>query len=173
MSATRHDLFARLDALGITHKTMDHVPIFTVSEGAHIKASLPGLHTKNLFLKARKSEDLYLLCAEGSAEIKVNQLHKVLGCKRLSFGSAELMEEVLGVMPGSVTLFAVMNDEAGRVRLLVDEALAAAEIVNFHPLKNDATTAISGADMMRFARESGHAPRVLSRAILRGDSDSE
>jgi Ala-tRNA(Pro) deacylase len=171
MSATRHDLFARLDALGIAHQTTEHPPIFTVAEGAEIKATLPGLHTKNLFLKARKSEALFLLCAEGSAEIKVNQLHKVLGCKRLSFGSAEVMQEVLGVSPGSVTLFAVINDAAGRVKLLIDEKLADAEIVNFHPLKNDATTAISGADMIRFATVCEHEPRVLSRGVLAGDSD--
>ena len=166
---TRADLFAYLDRLGIVHATTDHEPIFTVAEGEHIKAALPGLHTKNLFLKPRKSEALYLLCAEGHAEVAINRLHRHLGCRRLSFGSAEVMEEVLGVTPGSVTLFGLINDRDRRVELLVDEALAKADIVNFHPLLNDATTAISGADMLRFAEATGHPARVLSRAVMAGE----
>ena len=166
--ATRDALFARLDALGIAHTTTSHRPIFTVEEGADIKAKLPGLHTKNLFLKSRKDGELFLLCAEGSAEVRVNGLHRHLECKRLSFGAAELMEEVLGVTPGSVTLFALMNDREGRVRLLLDEKLAAADTVNFHPLLNDATTAISGAGMVRFAKATGHPPTVLSREVMAG-----
>ena len=177
MPATRDDMFQLFDELGIAHTTTSHRPIFTVAEGRDVKATLPGLHTKNLFLKSRKDGHLYLLCAEGDAEVRVNGLHRHLGCKRLSFGSAELLEEALGVTPGSVTLFALMNDtpEFGgdrRVTLLLDEKLADAELVNFHPLLNDATTAVSGADMLRFAEATGHNPVVLSRAVMRGDSES-
>ena len=168
MPATRDELFRYLDDLGIAHATTEHRPIFTVEEGADIKAAMPGLHTKNLFLKSRKDGELFLLCAEGDAPVRVNGLHRHLGCKRLSFGSAELLEESLGVVPGSVTLFALINDRAGRVRLLLDERLAEADVVNFHPLLNDATTAVSGADMLRFAEATGHPPTVLSRDVMAG-----
>lgn len=171
--ATRSDLFAFLDAHGIAHTTHEHAPVFTVEEGAEVKAALPGLHSKNLFLKSRtkKGEQgrLFLLCAEGTADVKVNALHKVLGCKRLSFGDAGLMEEVLGVTPGSVTLFALLNDTDGCVTLLLDEVMAQADTVNFHPLRNDASTAISGADAVHFAEATGHAPVVLSRAVMAGE----
>src|SRR5690606_28692127 len=123
-------------------------------------AGLPGGHSKNLFLKD-KDGSLFLLSALDATEIRLNQLHKVAGCKRLSFGAAELMTATIGVEPGSVTPFALINDEAGRVRFLVDAALLARDPVNFHPLKNDATTAIGPDDLLRFARATGREPTVV------------
>ena len=160
-TANRAALFAKFDALNIAHTTHEHAPIFTVAEGAHIKASLPGGHTKNLFLKD-KSGALFLICALGETEIAINKLHKSLGCKRLSFGKAELLLEKLGVTPGSVTLFSVINDQNSSVTLIIDEALINHDIVNFHPLKNDATTAISSADMIKFAKAVGHDPIIMN-----------
>lgn len=149
MPATDTDLFARLDALGIAHTTHEHRAVFTVEEGADIKAELPGGHTKNLFLKDRDGA-LFLVCALGESTIRLNQLHRALGCARLSFGPPELMEQVLGVTPGSVTLFALINDPRRQVSLVLDRALLAADPVNFHPLRNTATTAISQAGLARF-----------------------
>ncbi|GBF57786.1 prolyl-tRNA editing protein ProX [Candidatus Phycosocius bacilliformis] len=154
--ATRADLFALFDRLGITHHTMDHRPVFTVEEGADIKAAMPGGHTKNLFLKD-KDGSFFLVCALGQTQVRLNQLHKTLGCARLSFGSETHLHELLGVTPGSVTLFALINDPQGRVTLVLDEALLAAEPINFHPLKNDATTAVSQADLAVFIRHWGGA----------------
>ena len=114
MSETRKPLFDLLDKLGIARTTHEHEAIFTVEQGAHIKAALRGGHTKNLFLKD-KAGALYLICALGDTQIPVNKLHKHLGCKRLSFGKPDLMMETLGVTPGSVTFFAVMNDNESRV----------------------------------------------------------
>jgi len=160
MPATREELFSLLDELGIAHKTTDHKPVFTVEESAEIKTSMPGAHSKNLFLKD-KGGNFFLICAESYAQIKVNKLHPLLGCKRLSFGKAEYLEEHLGVTPGSVTLFSVMNDKPGAVKLIIDKTLAESDIVNFHPLLNDATTAISGADMLKFAKATGHDPLIM------------
>ena len=160
-TANRAALFAKFDALNIAHTTHEHAPIFTVAEGAHIKANLPGGHTKNLFLKD-KSGALFLICALGETEIAINKLHKSLGCRRLSFGKAELLLEKLGVTPGSVTLFSVINDQDSSVTLIIDEALVNHDIVNFHPLKNDATTAISSADMIKFAKAVGHDPIIIN-----------
>ncbi|VAV89236.1 FIG042921: similarity to aminoacyl-tRNA editing enzymes YbaK, ProX [hydrothermal vent metagenome] len=161
MIASRQQLFALLDELSIAHKTTDHRPIFTVKEGEDIKQKLPGGHSKNLFLKD-KTGQLFLLSALGSTQIKLNQLHKVLGCKRLSFGRAELMQQVLGVTPGSVTAFALINDSDSKITFVLDSALLAHDPVNFHPLHNDATTAISTDDLLRFAQATGHVPVIVN-----------
>ena len=155
MTASPDDLFAYLDELGIAHATHWHEPTFTVEEGRELKASLPGGHTKNLFLKD-KDGAIVLIAAEAHSQLKLNQLHKLIGTKRLSFGPAELMQDLLGVQPGSVTAFALMNDRAGRVRFLVDAALMEHEPVNFHPMTNTGTTAISRADFRKFVEATGH-----------------
>jgi Ala-tRNA(Pro) deacylase len=147
-------LFAHLDALGIAHTTHRHRAVFTVEEGQDIKASLPGGHTKNLFLKDKDGR-LVLVCALGETRVHVNRLHRALGCARLSFGPEDLMWAALGVRPGSVTLFALINDADGRVTLVLDAALVASDPVNFHPLANTATTAISSDGLMRFVRGWG------------------
>lgn len=165
MPATRLDLFQKLDELGIAHKTQDHAPVFTVEESTEIKSSMPGGHTKNLFLKD-KAGAFFLVCAQSDAAVKINKLHPVLGCKRLSFGKAEALTEKLGVTPGSVTLFSVINDVAGEVTLVIDKRLTGLNIVNFHPLLNDATTAISSEDMVKFAKATGHDPIILDLAKL-------
>ncbi|WP_017931173.1 prolyl-tRNA synthetase associated domain-containing protein [Robiginitomaculum antarcticum] len=160
MITTQQGCLAQLTDMGISHQTHDHPAVFTVEQGADIKSRLPGGHTKNLFLKSKDGQYV-LVCALGGTAIEVNQLHKQIGTKRLSFGKPEDMTRLLGVTPGSVTLFGLMNDAGGKVRLVIDAALAACEIVNFHPLQNTATTAISSADMMHFARSTGHDPLVI------------
>ena len=165
MPATRLDLFARLDALGIVHSTRNHAPVFTVEEGQSIKASLPGGHTKNLFLKDKKGQ-LVLVSALGDTAVRVNRLHKHLDCARLSFAKEDILFEALGVRPGSVTAFALINDPEARVLFVLDKALLETDPVNFHPLKNDATTAISAQDLLTFARATGHEPIMIDFAAL-------
>lgn len=160
MAVTKAELFAYLDDLEIAHKTIDHRPIFTVEEGADIKAALPGGHSKNLFLKDKKGK-LFLVSALANTKIQLNRLHKVLGCARLSFGRAELMQQTLGVTPGSVTAFALLNDNNAQITFVVDVALLECNPVYFHPLHNDATTAISPDDLLRFAQASKHQPVLL------------
>ena len=155
--ATPEQLFAYLDRLGITHATHQHRPVFTVEESTRIKESMPGGHTKNLFLKDKKGR-LVLLSAIADTVIDLNALSKLIGSGRFSFGNADLLLQHLGVTPGSVTVFAVINDAERNVTLALDEALFAHDPVNFHPLRNDATTAISPADMMKFVRATGHEP---------------
>ncbi|TGY89202.1 prolyl-tRNA synthetase associated domain-containing protein [Marinicauda algicola] len=156
----RAGLLAFLDALGIAHTTVDHPPVFTVAESEQIKAELPGGHTKNLFLKDKK-DNLVLVSALHSTEVDLKTLHRPLGCGRFSFGKAELLEEALGVTPGSVTAFALVNDPDRRVRFVLDAALMAHDIVNFHPMRNDATTAISRAGLVRFLRALGREPEIM------------
>ncbi len=143
------DLFAFLDAHGIAHHTHHHPPVFRVEEGAEIKAALPGGHTKNLFLKDAKGQ-LWLISALGETCIDLKRLPQVIGSAKLSFGSEERLMTVLGVRPGSVTPFALINDSEHQVRFVLDRALMDHEIVNFHPLSNDATTAILRSDFLKF-----------------------
>jgi len=156
----RASLLAFFDAHGIAHRTLDHPPVFRVEEGREIKAALPGGHTKNLFLKDAKDQ-LWLVSALGDTRVDLKQLHRAIGSARLSFGSPKLMRETLGVEPGSVTVFGLINDTDRRVRLVLDRALLDSDPVNFHPLRNDATTAISREGLLAFLGALNIAPVVV------------
>ena len=160
---TSSDLFAFFDAHGIAHSTLEHPAVFRVGEGEEIKAALPGAHTKNLFLKDAKDQ-LWLISALGETRIDLKRLPATIGSARLSFGREEILYDALGIRPGSVTLFALINDEARRVRVVLDKALFAHETVNFHPLMNTATTAISRDGMMAFLAALGVEPQVVDFA---------
>lgn len=157
---TPEHLLARLDEMGIAQHTLWHEPVFRVEDGGHIKAQLPGGHTKNLFLKDGKDQ-LWLISALGETAIDLKRLPPVIGSARLSFGNATLMGETLGVTPGSVTALALINDTDHRIRFVADRALMQADPVNFHPLTNAATTAISQAAFRRFLTVVGVAPTVV------------
>ena len=160
--ATPADLFAFLEKLGIAAETAEHAPVFTVAESRAIKAALPGGHSKNLFLTDKKGR-LFLVVARDETAIDLKRLHEAIGAAgRLSFGSAELLRGTLGVEPGSVTPFALLNDADGRVAVVLDAALMAFTRVNFHPLVNSMTTTVGRDDLVAFLRATGHEPRVLA-----------
>lgn len=154
-------LYARLIALGIGWKTYEHKPVFTVEEAAELYASQPGGHTKNLFLTDKKNA-LWLVVCRDELRVDLTALAKQLGTPRFSFGSAELLLETLGVPPGSITPFAIVNDTAGKVGVVLDESMLALEPLNFHPLRNDRTTAIRSADLLRFLRACNHEPMIVT-----------
>jgi Ala-tRNA(Pro) deacylase len=157
---TRAQLLALLDEIGADHATTDHAAVFRVGEGEEIKHRIPGAHTKNLFLKDARGQ-LWLISAAGHAVIDLKRLHTVIGSARLSFGNAQLMETTLGVTPGSVTAFGLVNDSSHRVRFVLDRTLAEADRVNFHPLANTATTTISQAGFRKFLAAVGVSPLVV------------
>jgi Ala-tRNA(Pro) deacylase len=160
MAASPDALFAYLDKLGIAHTTVTHPPVFTVEEGRELRGAIAGGHTKNLFLRDKKGIP-YLIVAGEDAAIELRSLHRLLGATgRFSFGSAELMRELLGVEPGSVTPFAVINDTSRRVTVVLDAAMMAQTVLNFHPLKNTGTTAISREGLLKFLEATGHSPRI-------------
>ena len=161
----RADLLAFLDGIGAETRTLDHPAVFRVDEGEALKRAIPGAHTKNLFLKDAKDQ-LWLISAEGHAAIDLKRLHPVIGSARLSFGNAALMQETLGVTPGAVTAFGLINDKDHRVRFVLDRTLAAAELVNFHPLENTATTTISRAGFRKFLDAVGARPLVVDFAAM-------
>jgi Ala-tRNA(Pro) deacylase len=160
MAASPDELFAYLDSLGIAHKSVSHPPLFTVEESRSLRGKIAGAHTKNLFLRDKKGAPFLVVALEDAA-IELKSLHRLLGASgRFSFGSAELMGELLGVEPGSVTPFAVINDKEARVTLVLDAALMAHAVLNFHPLRNTATTTISRDGLLKFLEATGHKPRI-------------
>ena len=157
---TPEQLFARLDALGIAHRTYTHPPVFTVAEAAALRGSLPGGHCKSLFLKDKKG-GLWLVVALEERRIDLKLLADALGAPRFSFGSAELLYEVLGVAPGSVTPFALATIRRSRVAVVLDKGMLEHDPLNYHPLVNDRTTAIAPRDLLRFIEACGHRPRIV------------
>jgi Ala-tRNA(Pro) deacylase len=160
MPATEADLMARLDALGIRTETVRHPPVFTVAEAKALRGALPGGHCKSLFLKDKRGQLVLLVCLEDRA-LDLKRLDRRLGTARFSFGSPELLREVLGVEPGSVTPFGLINDLGRRVRVVLDRRMLEQDPLNYHPLRNDATTRIRPADLICFIEACGHAPEVV------------
>ncbi|MGO4389236.1 prolyl-tRNA synthetase associated domain-containing protein [Microvirga sp. 2YAF29] len=151
----------RLATLGIPSETVEHEPVFTVAESKSVKEVIPGAHSKNLFVKDKKGR-FFLISAKHDTMIDLKRIHETLGASgRVSFGSAEQLKELLGVEPGSVTAFAVVNDTQGRVTMVLDANLMEHERVNFHPLINSMTTGVSREDLVKFLRSTGHDPLVL------------
>ena len=168
MPARPEDLFAFLDRLGIAHPTVAHPPLFTVEQSQALRGRIPGGHSKNLFLKD-KSGRLFLLVLLEDARVDLKTLPATLGSSRLSFGSADLLRETLGVEPGSVTPFALLNDGEARVTPVLDQAMMTHEVLNYHPLVNTMTTSIRAGDLLKFVAATGHSP--LIRPVSAGPAD--
>ncbi|MFN7103125.1 MAG: prolyl-tRNA synthetase associated domain-containing protein [Pseudorhizobium sp.] len=158
---TPEELHALLDDLGVSYSTRTHAPVFTVAESVGLRDEIPGGHTKNLFVKDKKDQ-YFVLTVEENAAVDLKTVHKVIGAaSRVSFGRPEKMLEYLGVEPGSVTVFGAINDTGNRVTFVLDEDLMQNEVINGHPLSNDATTSIERNDLLRFLEATGHTPLVL------------
>ena len=161
---TQDELFRFLDSLGIEHTTKRHAPVFTVAESVALRDEIPGGHTKNLFVKDKK-DNYFLLTVEENATVDLKTVHTIIGgASKVSFGRPEKLMEYLGVIPGAVTAFGVINDTQKQVKIIVDEALMKDAIVNCHPLANDATTSIASKDLLLFIEATGHEPLVLKVA---------
>jgi len=160
MLTTREQVLAHLHELGIEQRTVLHPAVFTVEQAQEHTRHLDGGHCKNLFLKDNKDR-LWLVTCLDEQQVDLNRLAKLLGAGRLSFARGELLAEVLGVAPGSVTPLAIVNDTGSRVAAVLDTKLLAHEKINCHPLENDATTTLAAIDLLRFIRETGHEPVLL------------
>ena len=161
MPASPKVLFQHLDDLNIAHKTSHHEALFSVEQSQKIRGDIAGCHNKNLYLRDKKKLN-WLVCTLEDKNIDLKILAEQIGSTRLSFGSPDRLWEFLGVKPGSVTVFALINDTASEVNLVLDEDLLAHEQVNFHPLINTMTTTISSLDLLRFIRACGHEPQILT-----------
>ena len=156
----RARLLAWMAANGVDQTTHDHPAVFRVDEGLELKAAMPGAHTKNLFLKDKKGR-LWLISARQDTVIDLKRAPKTIGSDKLSFGNEGLLYETLGLTPGSVTALGLINDVDRRVTFVLDKALWDADIVNFHPLTNTATTALAQGDFRRFLSLIGREPMVV------------
>lgn len=165
ITATRTKLFQRLDDLGISHRTVDHEAIMTVDEGREFKTSMPGGHSKNLFLKDKKGGRVFVT-AHCDSVVDIVAIGRAVGSRgRLSFGKPELLMETLGVAPGSVTPFALMNARPEDLQaVIVDTRFFDHDPVWFHPLQNTGSTAISAENLLKFIRNAGFEPLVLDVA---------
>ena len=160
MPHTPETLLAYLDSLGIIHKTISHPPVFTVEQAKKLRGEIVGAHTKNLFLRDKKNA-LFLVVALESSQIDLKGLHRLLGANgRFSFGASDLLREVWGVEPGSVTPFGAINDTEGRVTVVLDAAMMEHDTLNYHPLLNTMTTSIARDDLVKFLEATGHTPRI-------------
>lgn len=160
MNNDQRRLFDRFAELGIETKTHNHKPAFTVEEARMLRGEINGGHCKNLFLKDKKSQIWLIICLEDAA-IDLKKAPNVIGSARLSFGKPELLGEVLSVEPGSVTPFALINDTKTRVNVILEANMMACPSLNFHPLKNDATTTILSQDLVKFIKSCGHEPQII------------
>ncbi len=160
MPATPEDLFQKFDDLGITHSTAQHDPVYTVEQAQALCADLPGGHCKNLFLKDRNG-DLYLLVCLQETKVDLKAFRRLIGAKNLSFGKPELLMEVLGVEPGSVTPFSLINDRDRRVTVILEKRMAGMDLLNYHPLVNSMTTQVTRDGLAAFLDDCGHEVRVL------------
>jgi Ala-tRNA(Pro) deacylase len=163
MAETPEGLLARLAAAGIEAPTVSHPPVFTVAESRALRPALPGGHCKNLFLQPAKGPGPYLLVVlEEGRQVSVNAVVRAAGAPRMAFAEAAALRAELGVEPGSVTPFGLVNAAPGSVRAVFDRQLMEGfDWVHMHPLTNTMTTAIRPAELLRFLRGLGHAPELL------------
>jgi Ala-tRNA(Pro) deacylase len=159
-AASRDDLERRLAELGIETTSVEHAPVFTVEEAKALRGEIAGGHCKNLFLKDKKDQIWLVVCLE-EAEVDLKRLPPRIGSARLSFGRAELLGQVLGIEPGSVTPFALINDVDRRVNVVLQAEMMRHEVLNYHPLVNSATMSIRSSDLVKFIRACGHDPKVV------------
>lgn len=151
-----------LDSLGIQYEIHEHPPVFTVDEAVAHWAGIDATHCKNLFLRNKKGNRHYLVVAEHVKPVDLRALAARLGDDRLSFGSADRLARYLGLTPGSVSPFGLINDAAREVRVVVDADLRGHDRVAFHPNVNTATVVIRGGDFERFLQWCGNPVRVIA-----------
>jgi Ala-tRNA(Pro) deacylase len=153
-------LLARLRELGIAFDWHSHPPYRTVEEAQALRGDVPGGHCKNLFLKDKKGR-YWLVVALEEAVVRLNQFDKTIGSARLTFASPERLWEVLGVRPGSVTPFALINDRARQVTVVLQKRMLDRDPVHYHPLVNTETVALAAAGLLAFIRSCGHEPMIV------------
>ena len=161
MPKTEAELNEFLAGLGIAVSTIRHPPLYTVADSQALRGEIPGGHTKNLFLKDKK-DNYFLVTVGEEAVVDLKQIHHLIGASgRVSFGKPEMLMELLGVTPGAVTVFGVINDTQRKVKVVLDQELMDHAVINGHPLTNEATTSIAAADLIKFVEATGHDPVIL------------
>ena len=152
-----------LDNLGIDYQRIDHQAAMTMEDCAEIDRKLDAVICKNLLLCNRQCTDFYLLMIPGDKVFKTSALSKQIGSSRLSFASAEYMEQFLDITPGSVSVLGLMNDHDNRVQLLIDEDVLKGEYFGCHPCINTSSLRLKMSDLMeKILPAVHHAPRMVT-----------
>lgn len=165
MALTSDELLARLASLGIPATTHTHPALYTVEDSKRLRGELPGAHVKNLFLRDKRRR-FWLLTTLEDVRVDLKAMAARLDAGKFSFANADELMRHLGITPGAVSPFAVINDTAGAVTVVLDQDLLAQDPLNLHPLRNDRTTAIAAADLPRFLESCGHTPMIFRFAEL-------
>lgn len=161
LPTTPEQLMTRLADAGVDYTTHEHPPLRTVEDSKAFRGEMPGTHVKNLYLRDRKKRN-FLVVSQEDRQIDLKTLQADIGADRLSFGSADRLFEFLGVRPGAVSPFTLINDTDHRVSLALDNGLMDAEMLYFHPLVNDLTLGVTPDGLRRFLEISGHQPTMIS-----------
>ena len=162
MTEEERAVAARLDALGIAYTRHDHPPVATVEEAVRHWADIPATHCKNLFLRNQKGDRHYLVIVEHAKRVDLRRLADQIGDGKLSFASPERLRTHLGLTPGSVSPFGLINDSSRGVRVVIDRDLKAATRLSFHPNINTVTLTIANADFARFLEACGNVVQYVS-----------
>lgn len=155
-------VYAALDALAIRYETHEHPAVFNAEDAAKFWDPIQGVQCKNLFLRNKKGDRHYLVIVEISKRVDLKDLVRIVDDDRLSFGSPDRLMAHLGLTPGSVSPFGLINDARGSVRVLVDRDLKGADRLIFHPNINTASVVVSWADLERFLATRTNTVRVIS-----------
>lgn len=166
--ATPKELLEKLENLGIDFALHHHRAVFSVGEADDVDAAIPGAHTRNLFVRDKK-ENMFLITLLAHTKIDLVRLAFLLGAGRLSFGSPDRLMKYLGVTPGSVTPFSVMNDHDKKVTLILDAEMMREKIVNYHPLINTMTIGLTPGALLNFLETTGHKPQIIDLTPASGD----
>ena len=158
---TKKDLLEILSAKALDFQIHDHDPLFTVEDSEKLRGEIKGAHTKNLFLKNKKN-NFFLFSCDENAKVDLKQFSKSIDAKNLSFANAEYLEQLLGIKPGSVSPFALLNDKDNVVKFYLDEKLFDSEIINFHPLINTTTISIKTSEFINFLLENNKKIHIFS-----------
>lgn len=163
VAATPNDVFAAFESLGIEHDTLVHIPLYTVEEAKTVKYGLAGAHTKNLFLRNKKGR-MFLLVIEQNRRVDLKALRDQLELTggQLAFASTERLMMYLGVVPGSVSPLAVINDHDSKVSVYIEKALLEHDSIYLHPCRNTHSTRISTQDLLKALSAWGHEPELIA-----------
>ncbi len=158
---TKTDLLELISAKGLNFQIHNHRPLFTVEDSESLRGSIDGVHTKNLFLKNKKN-NFFLFSCDENASVDLKRFSKSIDAKNLSFANETYLQKYLGIKPGSVSPYALLNDNENIVTFYLDEKLAKSEIINFHPLINDTTISIKTEDFINFIIENKKKINIFS-----------
>jgi Ala-tRNA(Pro) deacylase len=163
-------LMARLTELGIEFQLHRHKAVFTVAEAETVEHDIPGTHCRNLFLRDKKKNN-FLVVLRNETEVDIKKLQPLIGADKISFGSSERLFEYLGVRPGSVCPYAIINDKNMDVKIVLEKGMMEVSRVNYHPLINTMTIGTTPANLQRFIESTGHTPYIVDLSAAAPDKE--